>query len=209
MPGAPYLRSGAQECAGLLHSMINPAESWSCRAGKSASLFASHLDCEAPIIKSMPWRHTPVTLGAPATAGNRLFPAPRRKSRRKQSCPCPPIPVFFAVSQAADSASCGAPIRSRFMHEPVSIQSTPGGRTKQTGWNPNGNGTSQLTNEREYPHNRAQNVPDQAPAVTILPSRAQPTGCQPAHAASELLRNSGRRHAPRCRLQYCLREIHA
>ena len=48
MPGAPYLRSGAQECAGLRHSMINPAESSSCHAGKSSvSLTApfSQFDC--------------------------------------------------------------------------------------------------------------------------------------------------------------------
>ena len=56
MPGAPFLRSGAQECAGLRQSMINPAESSSYRAGKSSvSLTApfSQIACTVKLLLFM------------------------------------------------------------------------------------------------------------------------------------------------------------
>ena len=53
MPGAPCLRSNAQGCAELRQSMMDSAESWSCRAGKSSvNLTAplSHFDCEDKLL---------------------------------------------------------------------------------------------------------------------------------------------------------------
>ena len=58
----------------------------------------------------------------------------RRKSRRKRNCTRPPVAAFFAVPRATDSATGDAPVRSRFMREPVSIHSSPGG---WVGWGAN------------------------------------------------------------------------